>query len=50
MKYYIKEWPDQTASLIAEDGHSLDTFSCIDEASDVCIEECLVEPIRIERY
>lgn len=50
MRYYIKEWPDQTASLIAEDGYALDTFKNINDAVEVCVTECLVEPEFIESH
>lgn len=50
MQYYIKEWHDKTASLIAEDGYSLDTFDCIDDAIDACLMDCRVEPEYIERH
>lgn len=32
MKYYIKEWLDNTASLYTETGEPLWTFSSIEEA------------------
>lgn len=50
MRYYIKEWSDQTASLVAEDGHALDTFANIYDAIDACIIQCNIEPEFIERY
>ncbi len=50
MQYHIKEWSDQTASLIAEDGYSLDVFENIDDAIDACVYDCLVEPVYIERH
>ena len=50
MRYYIKEWPDQTASLIAEDGHALDIFDSVFDAVDTCISDCLVEPDYIESH
>jgi hypothetical protein len=50
MQYYIKEWSDQTASLIAEDGYALDIFTSIDDAIDACVIQCGVEPEYIERH
>jgi hypothetical protein len=50
MQYYIKEWSDQTASLIAEDGYSLDLFENVYDAIDACIYDCMVEPEYIERH
>ncbi len=49
MPYYIKQWSDQTASLIAEDGYSLDTFESLADAIDACIYDCMVEPEYIAR-
>jgi len=48
MEYFVKEWSDKTASIFAEDGYILDTYSCIYEAVKVCREECLVEPMWVE--
>ena len=50
MQYHIKEWSDQTASLIAEDGHSLGVFESIGEAIDACFYDCLVEAEHIEKH
>ena len=50
MPYYIKEWSDQTASLIAEDGYSLDTFVNIDDAIDACVYDCMVDLEYIEKH
>jgi len=50
MQYYIKDWSDQTASLVAEDGYSLDTFDSVDDAFDACTYDCMVEPEYIERH
>lgn len=50
MQYYIKEWSDQTASLIAEDGYSLDTFESIGDAIDACVYDCMVDPEYIETH
>ena len=49
MQYYIRVWSNQSASLIAEDGHTLDTFESLDDAIDACIRDCRVEPSYIER-
>ena len=48
MQYYVREQQDKTALLIAEDGHPLSTFDCVDEAVATCIIECLVAPMWIE--
>ena len=49
MKYHIIEWSDHSASLVAEDGYSLDTFESIDDAIDACINGCMVYPDHIEK-
>ena len=50
MQYYIKEWPNHTASLIAEDGHPLGTFEDVHAAIDSCLHDCMVEPDYIESH
>ncbi len=50
MQYHIKEWSDQTASLVAEEGYSLDVFASIGEAIDDCLYDCQVESEYIEKY
>lgn len=50
MQYYINEWSEQTVSLIAEDGYSLNTFENLADAIDVCFYHCMVESEYIERY
>jgi hypothetical protein len=50
MKYHIKEWTDQTASLIAEDGYELDVFNNLCDAIKSCVLNCMVEPDYIESH
>ena len=50
MKYHIKEWSDHSASLVAEDDYSLDTFESIDDAIDACLNGCMVYPDYIEKH
>lgn len=50
MQYFIKEWPDRSASLYAEDGYLLETFTTLDEALHVCRTDCRVEPISVESH
>lgn len=50
MQHHIKEWSDQTASLIAEDGHSPGVFESLGEAIDACCHDCLVEPEYIDTH
>ena len=38
MKFFIKEWPDETASLMSENGSVIAYFPSIDDAIDVCHE------------
>lgn len=50
MQYFIREWPDNTASLVAEDGYTLDTFENIVDAIVACNFDCMVEPDFIESH
>ena len=50
MQYHIKEWANMSASLVAEDGHILNTFESAEDAIDACINQCLVTPAYIERH
>ncbi len=36
MNFYIKEWPDKTASLMTAAGHQLFSFKNIDSALTAC--------------
>lgn len=36
MTFYIKEWPDNTATLLTESGRVVWTFASIEEAADGC--------------
>ena len=38
MYFYIKEWPNRTATLMSENGTILWTFHNVDEAQKVCKE------------
>ena len=38
MKFYIKEFPDDTAILMTEQGQVIWTFSSVDDALDECDE------------
>jgi len=46
MKYHVSEWLVHSASLIAEDGYSLDTFESIDD----CLDGCMDHPNHIEKH
>lgn len=50
MQYYVKEWPNRTASIIAEDGYVLATFDSLPLAIANCLVECRVEPMSIESH
>ena len=50
MQYYIREWHDRSASLIAEDGHWLETFPSVNDAISACIHDCCVKPQFVERH
>ncbi|MHB8623151.1 MAG: hypothetical protein ACYC9J_10480 [Sulfuricaulis sp.] len=38
MKFFIKEWPDTTATLMTEYGQVIWTFSCMRAAIEACAE------------
>ena len=38
MKFIIKEWPNQSATLMTANGYSLATFNTLNEARHVCEE------------
>ena len=50
MQYIIKEWPDHSASLIAEDGYELTKLNSLEEALRACVTGCQSLPVRIERH
>ena len=50
MQYIVKEWPDHTASLIAEDGYELTTLCSLEEAIRACVSGCQSLPLRIEKH
>jgi hypothetical protein len=39
MSFYIKEWPDNTATLMTERGHVIWIFPSVEEAEDA-VEDC----------
>lgn len=43
MTFFIKEWPNKTATLMADNGAVLWTFSSVDEAQKVCRDWYLVQ-------
>ena len=49
MRYFVKEWDDTTASLIAEDGYILETYESTETAVDNCIRHCCIEPDFVEK-
>jgi hypothetical protein len=38
MKFIIKQWPDQSATLMTENGYALATFDSLSEARYACAE------------
>ena len=34
--FYVKEWPDETASLLTQNGQVIGTFPSIEEAKTTC--------------
>ena len=50
MQYFIREWPDQKASLVAEDGYTLAVFDNLREAKYRCAKDCMTVPEYVERH
>lgn len=50
MNYFVKEWPDRKASIVAEDGYLLQTFNNVTEAIRVCRQGCRVDPSHVESH
>lgn len=46
MIFYIKEWPDNTATLMNETGRVVWTFASVEEAADSCHEIAACEKRR----
>jgi hypothetical protein len=46
MNFYIKEWPDNTATLMTEFGRVVWTFASIEEAEENCYEIAESEKLR----
>ena len=50
MQYYVRQWPDKTASLLAEDGITLVTFYSLEQAVMACRLWREVIPLLIESH
>lgn len=50
MDYYVKELADQSAMLIAADGHVLEVFPSTAAAVAACESGCLVKPLFVQRH
>lgn len=50
MYFYIKEWPNKTAILMAENGSILWIFHSVEEAQAVCREWYRVQDGDVEYY
>lgn len=51
MRIYIKEWPNQTASIITAEGQVIWTFSSSETARQACREwRSLMSPNDVESY
>ncbi|NOX75059.1 MAG: hypothetical protein GXP17_00240 [Gammaproteobacteria bacterium] len=49
MVFFIKEWPNKTATLMADNGTVLWTFSSVDEAQRVCREWYSMQADNVQR-
>lgn len=50
MYFYIKEWPNKTATLMLENGTILWTFHNVEEAQKVCIEWYRIQDGDVSYY
>lgn len=50
MYFYIKEWPNKTATLMAENGTVLWTFHCVEEARNVVHDWYKAQDDRIDYH
>lgn len=50
MYFYIKEWPNKTATLMSDNGTVLWTFYSVKEAQEVCREWYQVHEEDIDYY
>lgn len=50
MFFYIKEWPDKTATLMAKNGAVLWTFPSVGEAQQVCRDWYQVHKEDVDYY
>jgi ABC-type multidrug transport system ATPase subunit len=50
MYFYIKEWPNKTATLMSDHGTVLWTFHNVEEAQEVCREWYRVQEGEIRYY
>ncbi len=46
MTFYIKEWPDNTATLLTDSGRVVWTFISVEEAADGCYDIAACEKHR----
>ena len=46
MNFYIKEWPDNTATLMTRGGRVIWNFASLDDAKTAADEICKVRPRR----
>lgn len=50
MCFYIKEWPNKTATLMSDNGTVLWTFHTVEEAQEVCREWFQIQEGDISYY
>jgi len=50
MDFFIKEWPNKTATLMSENGTVLWTFHNVEQAKEVCLEWYRVQQKDIQYY
>ena len=50
MHVYIKEWADDTATLMTENGHVICVFPSIDEARQLCRDDYSLSELLSDYY
>ncbi len=49
MQYYIKEWQEDSASLITDDDYLVELFESIDDAIEAYAYDRVIQPVHRER-
>jgi len=50
VQYYIKEWQEDSVSLITEDNYPVELFASIDDAIEAYACDCNIQPAHRDIY